>query len=201
MSKFLGALLVITGSLFWQGDLSAIQDTSTGQSFPDEVSFDYNGKAYNLEATGVSTRKKFFVKVYSVAHYLQKAEEGSRSDVMDQIFDDNRAKQLTLKWVRSGGSKKVQDGYHESFEKVLGGREYGALRNEINQYVSWFGDVNSGEEHVIRWIPGGIIDVYINGQHKGTITNEKFAKAVWEIWLGRKSVVNRNQLVARLSGK
>ena len=98
-------------------------------------------------------------------------------------------------WVRNVDAKKVQDGYQESF-RTAAGDQYEALKGEIDKYVGFFSQgVRDRDEHVIRWLPGGTIEVYINGDLKGSIQNPDFAKAVWSIWFGSKSVVNRNDLV------
>ena len=72
-----------------------------------------------MQATGVATRKKFFVKVYSVASYLQDGANPG-GDVVQAIMQDQKAKQLTLKWVHEASPEKVQDGYRESFRNAVG---------------------------------------------------------------------------------
>lgn len=174
-----------------------ISDKSTGVLFPSQVTFDYNGKQYVLDATGVSTRKKFFINVYSVAHYLQKGNGSSETDKINQIMQDGKAKQLTIKWVHNVEADKIQSGYHESFQNALAGSNDAQLQNQIDQYIAFFNqDAKKGDEHILRWIPGGIIEVIINGNKAGTITNKDFARLLWSIWFGQKSVVNRDNLVS-----
>jgi Chalcone isomerase-like len=184
-------------SLFLYG-VEDVRDNSTGESFPSEISFDDNGKSYKLEITGVATRKKFFVKVYSVAHYLQDANKAG-ADKFAYILEDDKAKQLTIKWVHEASSGKIQDGYIESFKGTLSSEEYAALQSDINKYVQFFNqDARKGDEHVLRWLPGGDIEVIINGQKVGSITNSAFAKGLWSVWFGDKSVVNKNNLTSLL---
>lgn len=173
-----------------------VSDKATGAVFPAEISFDYEGKNYQLEATGVSTRKKLIVKVYSVAHYLQKGVVAGK-DKLQEIMNDANAKQLTIKWVRDVPASKVQEGYEESLKTAIPVPAYTQLQTPIKSYVSFFNqDVSKGDEHVIRWIPGGIIEVQIKGKTVGTITNPEFAKGLWNIWFGPKSVVNRDGLIS-----
>lgn len=174
---------------------NAITDKATGQSFPDSVSVSVDGKDTSLDVTGVSTRKKFFAKIYSVAHYMQDPE-GRGNALVEEIMNSDKPKQLYLKWVRSIGGKKVQDGYKESF-KANSGRGSN-IQSDINKYVGYFSrGVKEGDTHQMNWLPDGTIEVFINGNQVGTIKNEEFAKALWSLWFGRKSVVNRNQLVSR----
>jgi len=162
-----------------------VVDKATGESFPGQVSFD----DYTLNATGVSTRKKLMFKVYSVASYLQ--ENGDTSgDKFQQIMNPKNAKQLILVWVRDVDAAKVQGGFKNSLKSNA------APAAETDTFVSFFSDVSKGDKHVLRWIPGDEIEVEINGSSAGTIKNEAFAKALWMIWFGNKSVVKRDQLVS-----
>ncbi len=176
-----------------------ITDRSTKKSFPRSVSFEYLGKNYDLEATGVATRKKFFAKVYSVAHYMEKSDEEQRGNVFDDILNSDKAKQLTSIWVRDVGLNKVKSGYRESFQKSIGRGQIKEFDNEIDQFLSFFtSNVDTNDEHIFRWMPDGSIEVEINGEKKGEIKNERFARGLWGIWFGRSSVVNRNDLVSQI---
>lgn len=181
-------------SLFIYAD-NEIQDPSTGVVFPSEVSFEYNGKEFHLQATGVSTRKKFFVKVYSIASYLEKRADTS-GNILQAIMQTDQAKQLTMKWVHEASIERVRNGYQESFQNTLTSDQYGQLRNEIETFISFFSQaVQKGDEHILRSLPGGVVDVIINGRRVGSIPNQEFAKALWSLWFGEKSVVNRDQLL------
>jgi len=188
MRIFVSSLFIfsmVSGFIFAQGSIS---DRATGVSFPGSVTVDYNGQDNTLEATGVSTRKKFFAKVYSIASYMEKPT----SNVGEM---DDQIKQLTLIWVRNVSAKKVQDGYVDSLRDAAG-NQYGNLKSDIDRYVGFFSQgVRDRDEHVIRSFPGGKVEVYINGDLKGTIENPEFAKALWNVWFGSRSVVKRNDLL------
>lgn len=178
---------------------TSITDKETGTMFPSEVSFNYKGKDYQLQATGTTVRKKLFFKVYSVAHYLQKGAANG-GDKLQAIMNDANAKQLTIKWLRDVDGAKIQEGYEESFKNAIGGQTNPELQSAIKSYIGLFHQgVQKGNEHVIRWIPGGIIEVLINGKTVGTITNPEFAKDLWSIWFGSKSVVNRDNLISLMN--
>lgn len=173
-----------------------VKDNTTGDVFPSEVSIDHDGKTYHLDATGVATRKKFFVVVYSVAHYLQR-DAKTGEDKFQQILQDDAAKQLTIKWARNIPADKVQEGFMESFKKSLSPAELSKLQNNISQFVGFFNhEVNKGSETVIRWLPGGFVEVDVNGKLVGSFTNPEFAKGLWNIWFSQKGAVDRNQLTS-----
>lgn len=192
---FLGAFFLLSATtLFAQGE---VQDKATGISFPKDVSFNYSGKEYHLNATGVATRKKFFITVYSVAHYLEDGADKSAVNKIAAIMNGDNAKQLTIKWARNLPVDRVRDGYHESFRTAIPAEELYKLQGEVNQFIGYFNkEVVKGEEHIIRWIPGGNIEVLIDGNKVGDIHNEAFAKGLWNIWFGEKSVVNRDNLIS-----
>lgn len=167
-----------------------IRDSSTGPTFPKEVSFTQNGKEYQLQATGVATRKKFIVKVYTVAHYMQPGTK-------EQILQDGLAKQLSIKWVHEAPAAKIVEGYRESFKNVFSDSEAAQLRNEIDSYIQLFRqDLRKGDEQTLRWLPGGNLEVLLNGKSVGHITSVPFVKGLWSIWFGPKSVVDRNKMTS-----
>ena len=68
---------------------------------------------------------------------------------------------------------------------------------KLTHFIGFFNqDVQKGDEQILRWIPGGYVEVLINGKAAGNITNHDFAKALWSIWFGQNSVVDRNSLVS-----
>jgi hypothetical protein len=175
-----------------------VTDKATGESFPASVSFEDQGKKFDLDITGVSTRKKLMFKIYSVAHYLQKGVITS-SDPLQAILSDDNAKQLTIKWVRDVPGDRVREGYEESFKTAISSPDYTQLQSAIDTYIGFFDhDVKKGDVHTIRWIPSGIIEVQINGKPVGKVSSPEFAKGLWNIWFGTKSVVNRENLLSSI---
>lgn len=194
------ACLVCAGSIY--GVEGKVEDPTTRVEFPDKVVFESEGKPVEMKATGVATRTKFFVKVYSVAHYLQDPVVGDANKVFEEIFDKSKAKQLTLTWVRGVETKRIQDGFLESFEKTLSRADHDRLRGEIEKFISFFStDSKEGDRYVIRWVPEGKIEVEVDGKRVGEIVNPEFAAATWGIWLGPKSIVNRHKLISLVIGR
>jgi len=173
-----------------------IKDPSTGAVFPTEISFSADGNNYELDTTGVATRKKFFVKVYSVASYLQK--DGFPSGEA-ALADDQYAKQLSMKWSRYVDGQRVADGFKDSLNKIFSKEELAAVQADLDKFYEITSkDVQEGEETILRWIPGGTVEVYANGSKTGTIQNEAFAKGLWKVWFGKNSVVDRKDLTSKL---
>lgn len=189
-------MLTLGACLLSASAFADIRDEATGAVFPSEVNFSYGGKDYKLQATGVTTRKKLIVKVYSIASYLQDAASVT-GDKFQAFLSDDKAKQLTLKWVHDVDTTKIKDTYREGFSKAFPSGISGQLQSDIDKFLGLFKtDVHSGDETVLRWIPGGVIEVSHNGTKQGTVTNPELARGLWSIWFGENSIVNRNNLVS-----
>ena len=65
--------------------------------------------------------------------------------------------------------------------------------------------MHSGEEYVLRWAPGGVLETVAKGTPKPPIADKNFAGAVFGIWLGdhaiqddiKRDLVSRSHLVAK----
>ena len=192
----LGSLILFFAFNFHVEAGNAITNDATGVNFPAEVTFTYLEKDYRLDATGVSVRKKLFFKVYSVAHYLQKVA-ASQGDRIQDVMSDANAHQLKIKWLRDEDALDIQRGYEELLMNTHPSPVNNRLRAAIRSFVAIFHQsIVEGEEHVIRWIPGGINEVFINGKAAGKITNSELAKGLWSIWFGPESIVNREDLIS-----
>jgi hypothetical protein len=187
--------LIFLATLFFAATVQGgdLVDKNTGVSFPDQVKV---GEA-TLKATGVATRKKFFVKIYSIASYAQENSGLTASNAFTKILEPGFAKQLSQKWVRTVDAGKIKEGFKEVFQKTLGD-QYKSQESQINQFLSYLGDVKSGDEFVFQWLKDNSVHVLVNGQEKGKVDSEVFAKGLWGGWFGKVSVVNRNELISRL---
>ncbi len=193
-----GLLAVCCVSFFAVTPVAAAEE-STGD-FPPSVSFQEAGQAYNLQLTGIALRKKFIIKVYNIGSYVQDASTLQGSDKLEAIMTSDKAKQLTFKWLRDVPVDKVQEGYHQGFKKTLSDAQQAQLKTQIDTYIGFFSSsVQKGDEHILRWLPGGVIDVIVNGKAVGTITSNEFAQGLWLIWFGPDSIlVDREALVSQL---
>ena len=67
MKKWLTSLLCLT--CLSVCDAEEIKNAETGTTFPSTVTFEHEGKPYQLDATGTSTRKRMSFKVYGMASH------------------------------------------------------------------------------------------------------------------------------------
>lgn len=194
------AVLMVGTALLFTAEAGEIRDPATDVAFPDAVSAKSNGKTYDLQATGVATRKKFVFKVYSIAHYIQDPASITGADKLQAIVDSDKAKQFTIKWVRGVDAKTIADSYRDALQKVFSQADQQKLKSQIDGFLGFFTtDSKKGDVYEIRSFPGGTVEVAINGKVAGNVTSKEFAKGVWLIWFGEHSVlVDRNTLVSLL---
>lgn len=196
MNKLLSTLFTCflsIGSLYAH---ETIEDKTTKNTFLKNIAIDTRMKHYQLEATGTDSRSKYFVKVYSVAHYWENPIQGKRDELFQAILKDDKAKQFIFHWLYDIESRKLKDGFLESFHMLLTESQFRDMSPSIEKFVSFFNkDILVNDIHQISWIPGGTIDVIVNGERKGSIKNKEFAETLWSIWMGPKTSLNRNNLI------
>jgi hypothetical protein len=197
MRSFILFLFLLPALLLSQ---TMVKEPSTEKNFPSSVTFESAAAEYTLNLTGLSVRKKYFFKVYGIAHYMQDAGTMSQSDAFKACLADGKAKQITMDFARDVDNKSIIDTYNESFKEIATKEELASVQSALTQYLGYFDkEVKENQQYVLRWIPGGTILATIQGEEKPPIANETFARVLWSIWLGPDSVVDRDDLVARIA--
>ena len=177
-----------------------VQEPSTEKNFPAEITVQNESTSYTLQLTGLAVRKKFFFKVYGIAHYLQDAMKMSEEEAYKACLTDGKAKQITMDFSRDVGVDKITDSYKEAFEENATKEELAAVQPSLKQFLGYFTkEVKENEQYVLRWFPGGTVVSIVQGEEKPAITDTTFARILWSIWLGPNSVVDRDDLVSRIT--
>lgn len=199
----LGLFLLLTAAAPHVEPQGLIREPQTGIEFPKNVSFQYAGKDYSLSSTGTAVRMKFFFKVYGMVHYMDEAGEAKQPTLqkaLEEIMADNTAKQMTIEYVREVDGNKIQSALRNGFQRNSTPSEYQEVLPLVDELCESFNQpVKKNTQFILRWLPGGTIIYLLNGEQKAVIQNPLFARILWAIWLGDKSVVDRNQLVRMLT--
>jgi hypothetical protein len=173
-----------------------VEEPSTDRRFPASVSFESGGGTWELKVTGLAVRKKFMFKVYGMAHYMDAAGFDSRDAAFAAAMSDERAKQITMVFVRDVEAKKIQDAYRDGFRKNASGEEFAEIEDLVETFAEYYQkDVVKGDRYVLRWLPGGVVESMIHGIENEPVANVTFATVLWRIWLGKDSIVDRDRLV------
>jgi hypothetical protein len=180
-----------------------VKEKSTGKLFPAEIKVNNNGKEYALKCTGVAVRKKLIFKVYGIAHYMQ--DPGKANDfktAFNEVLTEGKAKQIVMDFARDVEIAKIKEAYTDGFKEALTSTEFQQLQQVINQFLGYFSkDVKENERFTLRWLPEGVVTANIQGEEKPAITNGTFARALWSIWFGDDSIVDREKLVEFIVSK
>ena len=176
------------------------KESSSGTSFDKSTAFTHNGKTFKLDATGAALRRKWFVKGYVIGHYIENPVIGTQEEVLEDIFSNAKAKQITKIWLHQLPLSLIRESYKETLQKVMTASEYEKNQADINRFAKFFKeDAEVGDVHYLRWLPGGYVELYKNEEQRGSLVNAELAKALWSMWLGPESVVDRKKLIALTS--
>ena len=201
MKTLSAATVLVLLTFAWLVPLRAqqsVKESSTGKSFPAQVTIAYEGNSYPVTLTGVTVRKKVVFKVYGMAHYAQDPQAGKEEEVFAAMLTDGKAKQITMEFVRDVDVASIQNAYRDGFEENATKEEAKAIAPLIETFLAYFTkDVKENDRFVLCWLPGGIILAQTQGTDHPPITNPTFARVLWSIWMGEDSIVDRDDLVEK----
>lgn len=146
----------------------------------------FAAKEGDMSLLGVGLRVKkilFTFKAYAVGFYVaDSALAGSLTaykgktttpEFYKELIEGDFPKLMVLKFVRNLGKDRIQDAMREALE--------GADKAKTDTFVSFFPEVKDGQQCLIRWAPGGTLEVTLAGAQKPPIPG--FAATVFGIWL------------------
>jgi hypothetical protein len=172
-----------------------VREPKTGVTFAASVG--------DLSLLGVGVRTKTFlkVKVYAIGLYvadsalsgplaIHKGKVGTSAFYSDLITGDFE-KQIVLRPVRELSAEQIQGAFRSHMPS--------ADRGLLDQFVSYFGRTGAGQECVLHWAAGGILETTVAGVVKPPIADRRFSQAVFAIWLGDRPVEDqlRKRIVSR----
>lgn len=155
----------------------------------------------SLLGIGVRTQSIFKVKVYAIALYVadaalagplaaHKGKLDGPEFYRDVVWGDFE-KQINMRFVRDVTREEVQEAFREALPQVNPAR--------LDVLASYFVDTKQGQEYVLRWAPGGVLETSFAGVAHTPIADKDFAAAVFGIWLGPQPIQAdvKRDLVAR----
>jgi hypothetical protein len=202
IGRLIPALLTVL-LLLWSGRVTAqesVVEPSTEKSFPATVTLSSGEKQHTLQITGVAVRKKFVFKVYGMAHYAEDPQSGSTNELLQAMRKDGKAKQITMDFAREVTVEQIRGAYSDGFKENASAADLTSLKPSIDAFLGYFdAPVKENETFILRWFPGGKIVPVIGGKERPAIVDQKFAELLWSIWFGEESIVDREDLVARIA--
>jgi Chalcone isomerase-like len=172
-----------------------VTEPRTGVAFATRVG--------DMSLVGVGLRTKTFLKfkVYALGLYVaDSALSGplmvhrgklGTSRFYEDLITGDFDKQFVLKLVRDLSAEQIQGSFRSHLPT--------ADSKLLDQFVSYFGATEAGQECVLRWTPGGGLETTLGGIIKPHIADRAFAEAVFAIWLRDRPFEDplREQVVSR----
>lgn len=140
-------------------------------------------KQYPLKLTGVAMRKKAFVDVYTIGSYVTKDFKGKTPE---DLAAADVIKQLHLVMERNVSGSDMAKAF-ETAIRANYGSEFDADLAKLTGLIAQY-DLSKGDQVWITHVPGYGLHFNLVGKRQEFIPGLKFAKAVWDIYLGPKNV-------------
>jgi hypothetical protein len=142
------------------------------------------GRPVRLILTGTAVRTKYMLSVYTIGSYLQ---EGAKVRDGEELARVAAPKLLHLIFERNVAG----DAIAQSFRDAIGmNNPPPAFAAELDRLDRVFraGSVHRGDHVWLTFIPGTGLACQLAGQPVVLIENVAFARAAWEVYLGRKNL-------------
>jgi hypothetical protein len=153
-------------------------------------------KSVKLHLTGAAMRKKLFFNVYALGSYVQ---EGVSVRTAEELAATDCAKQLHLVMERDVGGSDMAASFKESIRMNHPAPRFEA---ELNTLVAFMEatSVQQGDHVWLTHVPGVGFEANVAGKKDIRIKNVGFAKAIWDIYLGKNNLgaAIKQGLVSRL---
>src|SRR5256885_3136428 len=138
-----------------------VAEPKTGVKFPEKIG------DTSLLGVGLRTKTILKVKVYAIGLYVADgALAGSLkgltgANLYRELVWGDFPKEVHLRLVRDVSASQMQESIREALEH--------ADKARVDAFVSYFGDIKTGQEYVLRWTPGGTLETTANGTPKPPI--------------------------------
>lgn len=133
-----------------------------------------------LPLSGAGTRSRWFMNLYVAGLYVA---DNSRSTMALLSADEPQAVALHITSTMMNSDRMV-NATLEGFGNSTGGNT-APIQPDIDQFMTVFeDDVSEGDIYDFVYLPGSGVNVYKNGEHRQTIGDLRFKRALFGIWLG-----------------
>lgn len=181
-----------------------VSDTRDEKQFPHIIVIEYNNEQLDLFLTGLTIRRKFFLNIYSMAHYIEQQPDVSGSEnlhdnIYKNILQNNSIKQISMVFLRKLSAEQIQKSLRSGIKLNINANEYLQILPQVEEFMQAINaDVKKNDEFIIRWLSDGSVVSFFQGTQISSIKNVKFAKTLWAIWFGDFSIVDRKALIEKL---
>lgn len=145
-----------------------------------EVADTLSAEGKSLKCNGAGIRKKFVVKVYVGALYLEESSTDAAA-----IVKADSVKVMKLSFLREVDKGKLMGAFKDGFEKNAASKA-AALLPHLDKVAAAIGDAKAGTVLTVSYVPGKGTTIAMQGSGSATIEGKDFADAIFLSWLGPK---------------
>jgi hypothetical protein len=167
--------------------VTAAAEAQTWTEPKSGIAFAVKKDDLTLLGGGLRVKKIVFTfKAYALGFYVSDAAiagplaaykgKTTSPELYKELQTGDFKKEVVLKFMRNLSQGKIQDAMRESLA--------GADPRVLDQFVSYFPEVKEGQECVLRWAPGGIVESVMAGQAKPPIADKAFAERLFGLYVG-----------------
>jgi len=168
--------------------------TAVDSPFPPSVTCEVDGQAITLDQTGWAKRYFFLFQVYRMAHYAPSDFQG------EALSSEAAPKRISMVFSRDVGGARLRSDFRKSLKQRVSEEEWQALAPAVAAFCAPItSGVERGDRFTLDWLPDGAIESRFNGKTLCRVEDPRFARALWSIWFGPDSVVNRDDLLGDAS--
>jgi hypothetical protein len=182
-SRFLAlALLVLFGAAAPAAETVGVEGSQT--QYPTLIESPINNKPVKLTLTGAAMRKKVLFNVYTVGSYVQ---EGAPVHSAEDLADADVPKQLHLVMERDVDGKTMAGAFREAVRLNYAAPAFTKELDSLARVLEE-SSVKKGDHVWLSHVPGLGLHVRLPGKREMVIPNSAFAKAIWEVYVGRNNL-------------
>ena len=145
-----------------------------------EVAETLSAEGKTLKLNGAGIRKKFVVKGYVGALYLEDASTDAAA-----IIKSDAVRVVKMTFLREVEKAKLINAFKEGFEKNSAAKA-AALLPHLDKVAAAIGDAKNGTVMTVSYAPGKGTTISMQGSGSVTIEGKDFADAIFLSWLGSK---------------
>jgi chalcone isomerase-like protein len=169
--------------------------TGSDVQYPTTATASIGDKKYPEKLSGVAMRKRAIFNVYTIGSYVSTDFTGRTAE---ELASCDQAKQLHLVLQRNVSGADMAKAFEEAIRSNHP-NEFTAELGKLSALIKAH-DVKTGDHVWITHVPGYGLHIHLVGKTSEFIPGLKFARAVWEIYLGPKNIGEavKQGLVSRL---
>ena len=185
--KTLSRLLLVAALAAFLGAAALAETVSvdgSDTSYETKIVPTVGGKAVKMDLTGAALRKRLVFKVYTIGSYV---ESGAGLRSAEDLASADVPKQLHLVMERELDGKTMANAFRDAVRLNYPAPTFDQELNTLAAYLETT-SVKKGDHVWLTHVPGVGFQGRLGGQKEIVIPNPRFARAIWEIYLGKNNL-------------